>query len=76
MKTFAASQLDTSASVPVSVPQVPRPFFGLGLVASSGLAGHCPRTAASRTSVTTGPIRFGFEVWGSVGGRLHFGLLW
>jgi hypothetical protein len=64
-KTFAASQFETSASVPVGVPQMSRPFLlGLRLVASSGLAGHCPRTAPSRTSMTTGPIRFEFGMWG------------
>jgi hypothetical protein len=79
IRTFAASQLETSASVPVSVPQVPRPLFGLRLVASPCLAGHCLGTSPSRNSMTTEPIWLGFEVWGSVVADctlVHFGKLW
>jgi hypothetical protein len=67
MKTSAASHLETSASVP-SVPQMPRPLFGLRLVASSCLGGHSLGSSPSRTSMTIGPIRFEFEVWRSVDG--------
>jgi hypothetical protein len=75
-KTFATLQLETSANVPVSVPQVPRSLFRLRLVARSCLFDHCLGTSPSRNSMTTGPIRFGFGVWGSECGTLYYGRLW
>jgi hypothetical protein len=60
MKTFATLEFETTAIVPVSVPQVPRSHFRLRLVASSCVSDHCLGTSPSRNSMTTGPIRFGF----------------
>jgi hypothetical protein len=66
----------------------PRPLFGLGRFDCFGTstnfvrfdvwpsAAHCRPTSPSRYSMTTGPIRFGFEAKGSGGGRLYFGPLW
>jgi hypothetical protein len=57
----------------------PRPLFGLSRFDVWPSAAHCRPTSPSRYSMTTGPIRFGFEAKGSgvVDCTLvHFGELW
>jgi hypothetical protein len=71
VNSFAAVQLEASVSVGGSVPQVPRSIFRLRLVASSCLVVHCLGTSPSRNTMTSGQIRFGIGVWGSVCGRLY-----
>jgi hypothetical protein len=73
MKTYVATQPETSASVLDRVRQVPRPLFGLSLVDSSSSCWALSSNFASRYSMTFGPIRFGFEAKGSDNGRLYFG---
>jgi hypothetical protein len=62
-KTFATLQLETSANIFVTVPQVPRSLFRLRLVASSCVSDHRLGTTPSRITMTTRPIRLGFGVW-------------
>jgi hypothetical protein len=54
----------------------PRPLLGLSRFDIWSSAAHCRPTSPSRYSMTTGPIRFGFEAKGSRGGRLYFDPLW
>jgi hypothetical protein len=59
--TFAAPQLNTSARVPVHLPQVPRPPYGLGRADSSSHGWLFSAASPRRYSITTRTILLRFE---------------
>ena len=76
MKTSAASQLQTSASVAVGVPQEPRSLFGLSRSRRDVPESSSQPTSGRCSSTNDEPILVGFEFGGSQCRRLCFVSLW
>jgi hypothetical protein len=73
---LAPRRLEPRAMVPVDLRRVPRPLFGLGRLRLGVPAPSAWPSSGSRSSMTVGPIRVGFEAVHSGEGRLLFGPLW
>ena len=65
VKTSAVSQLHTSASVAVGVPQEPRSLFGLSRSRRDVPESSSQPTSGRCSSTTDEPISVGFEASGS-----------
>jgi hypothetical protein len=75
LEKFASRQIETCAEVPIRIPHVPRPLFGLSRSRESVLSSIGSPTSGSHSSTNIEPIRVEFEAFKSGQDRQCFGPL-